>query len=116
MLVVTLRNTFTKFDEYKIVSTEEEARDFVSDNLRNMFKETYDETQREYCQQLIERLHKGVPSFGCGVEQSIAYDIVDYMDWKRHQDAAVESLIKTIRELSAEIEEKRQLLEAMKGT
>ena len=116
MLVVTLRNTFTKFDEYRIVPSLDDAREFVSDKLREMFKATTDEQQREYCQDVIERLHKGVPSYGCGVEDSIAYDIVDYMDWKAHQDKAVDGLVKTIQELAREIEEKRKELDAMKGT
>lgn len=116
MLTVTLRNTFTKFDETRIVASLDDARKFVSDKLREMFKATTDEQQREYCQDVIERLHKGVPSYGCGVEDSIAYDIVDYMDWKRHQDEQVNGLIETIQELTHEIEEKRRQLEAMKGT
>ena len=104
MLTVTLRNTFTKFDETRIVASLDDAREFVSDQ------------QREYCQDVIERLHKGVPSYGCGVEDSIAYDIVDYMDWKRHQDEQVNGLIETIQELTHEIEEKRRQLDDMKGT
>ena len=57
-----------------------------------------------------------MPSYGCGVEDSIAYDIVDYMDWKRHQDKQVNGLIETIQELTREIEEKRRQLDDMKGT
>lgn len=116
MFAVTLRNTFTKYDEYRIVATFDDAKDFISDELREMFKATDDKQQREYCQDLIVRLHKGVPSYGRGVEQSIAYDIVDYIDWKRHQDKQVDGLIKTIQELTHEIEEKRQKLDAMRGT
>lgn len=116
MLVVTLRNTFTKYDEYRIVPSFEDAKEFVSDKLREMFRETDDEQQRQYCQDLIVRLHRDVPSYGRGVEQSIAYDIVDYMDWKRHQDEQVAGLVKTIQELTREIEEKRAKLETMKGT
>ena len=116
MLTVTLRNTFTKFDETRIVASLDDAREFVSDRLREMFKATTDEQQREYCQDVIERLHKGVPSYGRGVEDSIAYDIVDYMDWKRHQDEQVNGLIETIQELTHEIEEKRAELATMKGT
>ena len=116
MLTVTLRNTFTKFDETRIVASLDDAREFVSDKLREMFKATTDEQQREYCQDVIERLHKGVPSYGRGVEDSIAYDIVDYMDWKRHQDKQVNGLIETIQELTHEIEEKRRQLDDMKGT
>lgn len=115
MFVVTLRNTFTRYDEYKIVQSVDDAKEFVSDKLREMFKATEDEQQREYCQDVIEKLHKGVPSYGRGVGNSIAYDIVDYIDWKRHRDKQVDGLIATIQELSREIEEKRAELETMKG-
>lgn len=116
MFVVTLRNTFTKYDEYRIVPSFDDAKEFVSDKLREMFRAAEDAEQREYCQDLIVRLHKCVPSYGRGVEQSIAYDIVDYMDWKRHQDEQVAGLVKTIQELTREIEEKRAELATMKGT
>lgn len=116
MFTVTLRNTFDKFANDRIVVDFDDAKDYVSDWLRETFKATQDETQREYCQDLIEKLHKGIPSYGRGIENSIAYDIVDYGDWKRHQDEQVEGLIRTIREMSAEIEADKRRLADMKGT